>query len=134
MINLRDKPLFPLWAALTDAIASNLRSAATNLHCHQVDNCALFGCATSPDHFSPNPMVGSRWSAAPALIPTVRAPVALFMSSPGVAAMVHNLVTGLVVVALIIMGVLAYAQKHEGCLRGRSLQTFEPCGSVGVDL
>ena len=27
--------------------ASNLRSAATSLHCHQVDNCALFGCATS---------------------------------------------------------------------------------------
>jgi hypothetical protein len=28
-------------------IAPNLRSAATSLHCHQVDNCALFGCATS---------------------------------------------------------------------------------------
>jgi hypothetical protein len=27
--------------------APNLRSAATSLHCHQVDNCALFGCATS---------------------------------------------------------------------------------------
>ena len=79
-------------------------------------------------------MVGSRGSAAPALIPTIRAPVALFMSSPGVAAMVQNLVTGLVVVALIIMGVLAYAQKHEGCLHGRSLQTFKPCGSVSVDL
>jgi hypothetical protein len=58
----------------------------------------------------------------------------LFMSSPGVAAMVQNLVTGLVVVALIIMGMLAYAQKHEGCLHGRSLQTFKPCGSVSVDL
>jgi len=61
-------------------------------------------------------------------------PVALFMSSPGVTAMVQNLVAGLVVVALIIMGVLAYAQKHEGCLHGRSLQTFKPCGSVSVDL
>ena len=48
--------------------------------------------------------------------------------------MVQNLVAGLVVVALIIMGLLAYAQKHEGCLHGRSLQTFKPCGSVGVDL
>jgi hypothetical protein len=48
--------------------------------------------------------------------------------------MAQNLVAGLVVVALIIMGVLAYAQKHEGCLRGRSLQTFQPCGSVGVDM
>ena len=113
--------------------APNLRSAAISLHCHQVDNCALFGCATA-DHFSPSPMVGSRGSAAPALIPTIRGPVALFMSSPGVAAMVQNLVTGLVVVALIIMGVLAYAQKHEGCLHGRSLQTFKPCGSVSVDL
>jgi hypothetical protein len=28
-------------------IAPNLRSAATSLHCHQVDNCALFGCAIS---------------------------------------------------------------------------------------
>jgi hypothetical protein len=30
--------------------------------------------------------------------------------------MVQHLVVGLVVVALIIMGVLAYAQKHEGWL------------------
>ena len=48
--------------------------------------------------------------------------------------MVQNVVTGLVVVAFIIMGVLAYAQKHEGCLRGRSLQTFQPCGAPGVDI
>lgn len=48
--------------------------------------------------------------------------------------MVQNLLAGFVVVALIIMGVLAYAQKHEGCLRGRSLQTFQPCGSIGTDI
>ena len=48
----------------------------------------------------------------------------------GVAAMMQNLVIGFVVVALIIMGVLAYAQKHEGCLHGHSLQTFKPCGSI----
>jgi hypothetical protein len=47
--------------------------------------------------------------------------------------MVENLVAVLVV-DLIIMGVLAYAQKHEGCLHGRSLQTFKPCGSVSVDM
>ena len=48
--------------------------------------------------------------------------------------MVQNLVKGFVVVALIIMGVLAYAQRHEGCLRGRSLETFKPCGSASVVL
>jgi hypothetical protein len=48
--------------------------------------------------------------------------------------MVQNLVAGLVVLALIVMGVLAYAQKHEGCLHGRSLQTFKPCVSVGVEM
>ncbi|MGY4503114.1 hypothetical protein ACVWYH_007071 [Bradyrhizobium sp. GM24.11] len=48
--------------------------------------------------------------------------------------MVQNLIVGFVVVALIIMGVLAYAQKHEGCLRGRSLQTFQPCGSISTDI
>jgi hypothetical protein len=46
--------------------------------------------------------------------------------------MVQNLVTGFVVVAFIIMGVMAYAQKHEGCLHGHSLQTFKPCGSTDV--
>jgi hypothetical protein len=67
-------------------------------------------------------------------IPIRFEPVALFMSSPGVTAMVQHLVAGLVVVALIIMGMLAYAQKHEGCLHGRSLETFQPCGSVSIDM
>jgi hypothetical protein len=48
--------------------------------------------------------------------------------------MVQNFVAGLVVVALIFMGVLAYAQKHEGCLHGRSLQTFKPCGSASAEM
>ncbi len=48
--------------------------------------------------------------------------------------MVQNFVAGLVVVGLIIMGVLAYAQKHEGCLHGRSLQTFKTCGSVSAEM
>ena len=46
----------------------------------------------------------------------------------------QNLVIGFVLVALIVMGVIAYAQKHEGCLHGRSLQTFQPCGSISVDI
>lgn len=44
--------------------------------------------------------------------------------------MIQKLVQGFVIVALLIMVMLAYAQKHEGCLRGRSLETFKPCGSV----
>jgi len=36
--------------------------------------------------------------------------------------------------AVMVMIVLAYAQRHEGCLRGRSLQTGQPCGSVGHDI
>ncbi len=48
--------------------------------------------------------------------------------------MMQNLVAGCVLVALVVMGVLAYAQKHEGCLHGRSIETFKPCGSVSSDL
>ncbi|WP_168213125.1 MULTISPECIES: hypothetical protein [unclassified Bradyrhizobium] len=46
--------------------------------------------------------------------------------------MTENLVAGLVVVALMIMGLLAFAQKHEGCLHGHSLNTHKPCGSVSA--
>jgi len=42
----------------------------------------------------------------------------------------QNIVAGLVLVALIIMVVLAYAQEHEGCLHGRSLKSLKPCGSI----
>ena len=48
--------------------------------------------------------------------------------------MMHNLVAGLVLVALMIMGLLAFAQKHEGCLHGRSIKTFKPCGSVSTSM
>ena len=48
--------------------------------------------------------------------------------------MVKNIVTGCVLVVLIIMGIIAYAQRHEGCLHGRSLQTFKPCGSIDRNL
>jgi hypothetical protein len=48
--------------------------------------------------------------------------------------MTEKFVKGFVIVALLVMVMLAYAQKHEGCLRGRSLETFKPCGSVGVDI
>jgi hypothetical protein len=49
---------------------------------------------------------------------------------PVVVAMKKNLVPGLVLVALMIMAWLAFAQKHEGCWHGRSLKTLKPCGSV----
>jgi hypothetical protein len=48
--------------------------------------------------------------------------------------MIENIVRGFVIVAVIVMVVLAYAQKHEGCLRGRSLETLQPCGSVGHNI
>lgn len=48
--------------------------------------------------------------------------------------MAENIVRGFVIVAVIIMVTLAYAQKHDGCLRGRSLQTLKPCGSASVDM
>jgi hypothetical protein len=45
--------------------------------------------------------------------------------------MMKNLVAGCVIVALIIMALLAYAQKHEGCLHGHSVKNFkEHCGSL----
>jgi hypothetical protein len=50
------------------------------------------------------------------------------------AAMVENVIKGLVVAALIIIGVLAYAQKHEGCLHGHSIETFKPCGSLSSSM
>jgi len=52
----------------------------------------------------------------------------------GVAAMMQNLVAGCVLAALIIMGLLAFAQQHEGCLHGRSIKTFKPCGSVSSSI
>jgi len=45
-----------------------------------------------------------------------------------------NLVAACVVVALFVMGLLAYAQKHEGCLHGRSIKTLKPCGSVSSSI
>jgi hypothetical protein len=45
-----------------------------------------------------------------------------------------NLVAGFVIAALIIMGLLAFAQEHEGCLHGRLIKTFKPCGSVSSSI
>jgi hypothetical protein len=57
-----------------------------------------------------------------------RSPLAL---APWNGSMVKNIVAGCVVVALILMGLLVYAQKHEGCVRGHSIKNFkQPCGSV----
>ena len=48
----------------------------------------------------------------------------------GVVAMMKNLVAGFVLAAFIIMGLLAFAQKHEECWHGHLLKTLKPCGSV----
>ena len=48
--------------------------------------------------------------------------------------MTETIVKGFVLVGLAILLFLAYAQKHEGCVRGRSLQTFQPCGSVSHNI
>jgi len=45
--------------------------------------------------------------------------------------MSKNIVAGCVIVALIIMGLLAFAQEHkEACQHGRLTKTLLPCGSV----
>jgi len=45
--------------------------------------------------------------------------------------MKKNIVPGFVLVALIIMILLSYLQKHEEeCFHGRLLKTLRPCGSV----
>ena len=44
--------------------------------------------------------------------------------------MVKNIVAGFTLVALIIMVLLAYAQKHEACWQGHRIKSLKPCGSV----
>jgi hypothetical protein len=44
----------------------------------------------------------------------------------------QNIVSGLVLVALGFMVLLAYAQDHEGCVHGRSLKSLKPCGSISA--
>ena len=57
----------------------------------------------------------------------------------GVAAMVKNLAAGCVLVALIFMGLLAYAQKHHECqkghviVRGHLIKGLR-CGSVSPEM
>jgi len=51
-----------------------------------------------------------------------------------VLAMMRNIVAGLVLVGLMIIGVLAFAQKHDGCLHGHSIKDFKPCGSVSTSI
>jgi len=48
--------------------------------------------------------------------------------------MIKNLVAGLVLAALIFMGLLAYAQEHEGCLHGRLIKHLKPCGSLSTTI
>jgi hypothetical protein len=44
--------------------------------------------------------------------------------------MTKDIVAGFVIVALILMSLLAWTQKHEECFHGRILKKLKPCGSV----
>ena len=49
--------------------------------------------------------------------------------------MIKNIVAGCVLVVLICMGWLAYAQKHEEfCQQGHLLKTHKPCGSLSTSM
>jgi hypothetical protein len=48
--------------------------------------------------------------------------------------MVQNIVAGLVLVVLIVLGVIGYAQVHHECLHGRLIKTLQPCGYVSPSI
>ena len=48
--------------------------------------------------------------------------------------MVKNIVAGCVVVALILMVLLAYAQEHHECFHGHLLKNLGPCGSLSPSI
>jgi hypothetical protein len=58
--------------------------------------------------------------------------------------MVKNIVAGCVLAALILMGLLAYAQEHHECWKGHLVKSliehghlikaFKPCGSVSPQM
>jgi hypothetical protein len=48
--------------------------------------------------------------------------------------MVKNVVAGCILAALIFMGLLAFAQKHEECWHGRLLKSLKPCGSLSTSM
>jgi len=57
--------------------------------------------------------------------------------------MVKNIVAGCTLVALILMGLLAFAQEHHECWnghlikaykQGHHLKALEPCGSVSPEM
>jgi hypothetical protein len=51
------------------------------------------------------------------------------------AVIMQNLVAGCVLAALIFMGWLAYAQKHdEFCIHGHLIKTHKPCGSLSTEM
>lgn len=72
--------------------------------------------------------------------PRVRGRLRSANPAVGVAAMVKNLVAGCVLVALIFMALLAYAQEHHECLnghlivRGHLIKGLRSCGSVSPSM
>jgi hypothetical protein len=45
--------------------------------------------------------------------------------------MVQNVVAGFVLLALIVIGLISFAQEHHECLRGHIVKTLQPCGADG---
>ena len=81
-----------------------------------------------PDLISAGPFVGHPDPGPPIIAGGSLPAVVSWLG--GVIAMVQNIVAGLVVVALIFMGLLAWTQKHEECFQGHILKKLKPCGSV----
>ena len=56
--------------------------------------------------------------------------------------MMKNVVAGCVLAALILMGLVGFAQEHHECLNGHLIKAFEqghlkafkPCGSVSPEM
>jgi len=82
------------------------------------------------------------WRSAAPMVIIIHAYAVAYVALPpvGVAAMVKNLVAGCVLVALIFMALLAYAQEHHECLnghlivRGHLFKGLRSCGSVSPSM
>ncbi|GKQ49453.1 hypothetical protein BRSPCE3_03070 [Bradyrhizobium sp. Ce-3] len=48
--------------------------------------------------------------------------------------MVQNFVAGLVVVALLVIGLISHAQEHHECWNGHLIKSLKPCGSMTPDV
>jgi hypothetical protein len=89
----------------------------------------MTGSAASPESIAP-PSCGALTAALMEFII-----FAAHRQPHGVAAMMENVVRGLVVAGLILMVWLAFVQKHpEACLHGRLVKSLQPCGSLDTSI